>query len=87
MSRLIRVKQAVSLGHTLFAFLFLIYNYHLLGSNGCVQMQRWKRLFLKHRVERVKLCNEHRCTVKQNLDGSEAGVGQGWAGLGGYQSS
>ena len=33
--------------------MFLIYNCHPFDSNGYVQMQRWKSLFQKLRVERV----------------------------------
>ena len=39
--------RAVSSGSSLFAILFLIYNGNPFGSNGSVQMQRWKSLFQK----------------------------------------
>ena len=47
MSRLIRIC-------TVCHILFLIYNWHIFDSNGCVQMQRWKSLFQKLGDGRVK---------------------------------
>ena len=48
MSRLIRIYTV---------YQSVLYNCHPFGSNGCVQLQRWKGLLLNLRVERKVLLN------------------------------